>query len=104
MNAEGVDGIHDGDVLGLADLAHDAQCIVEVALDGHYLRAVHEGLAEFAEGDLARRQEDHAGYAGACGIRGGGSGSIIGRNTFQRPKEAAIEMLNKIIDIYLGKA
>jgi class I fructose-bisphosphate aldolase len=39
------------------------------------------------------------------GIRdGGASGSIIGRNTFQRPKEAALEMLNKIIDIYLGKA
>jgi fructose-bisphosphate aldolase, class I len=39
------------------------------------------------------------------GLRdGGASGSIIGRNTFQRPKEAALEMLNKIIDIYLGKA
>ncbi len=38
------------------------------------------------------------------GIRdGGGNGSIIGRNTFQRPKEQALEMLNKIIDIYLGK-
>ena len=35
---------------------------------------------------------------------GGANGSIIGRNTFQRPKEAALEMLNKIIDIYLGKA
>ncbi len=31
---------------------------------------------------------------------GGGSGSIIGRNTFQRPKEEALAMLNKIIEIY----
>ena len=31
---------------------------------------------------------------------GGGNGSIIGRNTFQRPKKEAIEMLNKIISIY----
>jgi class I fructose-bisphosphate aldolase len=39
------------------------------------------------------------------GLRdGGANGSIIGRNTFQRPKEVAMEMLNKIIDIYLGKA
>ena len=39
------------------------------------------------------------------GIRdGGANGSIIGRNTFQRPKEVALEMLNKIMDIYLGKA
>src|ERR1700704_1895313 len=35
------------------------------------------------------------------GVRdGGANGSIIGRNTFQRPKEKALEMLNKIIDIY----
>ena len=34
---------------------------------------------------------------------GGANGSIIGRNTFQRPKAEAIEMLGKIIDIYLGK-
>ena len=34
---------------------------------------------------------------------GGGNGSIIGRNTFQRPKADALEMLNKIIKIYQGK-
>ena len=33
---------------------------------------------------------------------GGGNGSIIGRNTFQRPKEKALEMLNDIIKIYKG--
>lgn len=32
---------------------------------------------------------------------GGGNGSIIGRNSFQRQKKEAIEMLNKIMDIYL---
>ena len=36
--------------------------------------------------------------------QGGASGSIIGRNTFQRPREEAIAMLNTIIDIYKGKA
>jgi fructose-bisphosphate aldolase, class I len=35
---------------------------------------------------------------------GGGNGSIIGRNTFQRPKEEAIKMLDTIIQIYQGKA
>jgi class I fructose-bisphosphate aldolase len=44
-------------------------------------------------------------YEEVRGLRdGGANGSIIGRNTFQRPKEAALEMLNKIIDIYLNKA
>jgi len=35
---------------------------------------------------------------------GGGFGSIIGRNTFQRPREDALEMLNTIIRIYQNKA
>jgi len=38
------------------------------------------------------------------GIRdGGGNGSIIGRNTFQRPREEALKMLDTIIKIYQGK-
>lgn len=35
--------------------------------------------------------------------KGGGNGSIIGRNTFQRPREEALALLNGIIQIYLGK-
>ena len=34
---------------------------------------------------------------------GGASGSIIGRNSFQRPYNEAITLLNQIIDIYKGK-
>ncbi|HEY1850638.1 MAG TPA: class I fructose-bisphosphate aldolase [Candidatus Binataceae bacterium] len=33
---------------------------------------------------------------------GGGFGSIIGRNSFQRPRADAITLLNKIMDIYAG--
>jgi len=44
-------------------------------------------------------------YDDARAIRdGGGNGSIIGRNTFQRPRAEAIDMLNQLIDIYKGKA
>lgn len=44
-------------------------------------------------------------YAEAKAIRdGGGNGSIIGRNTFQRPKEDALKMLGEIVKIYQGKA
>ena len=39
------------------------------------------------------------------GLRdGGANGSIIGRNTFQRPKADALAMLAKIIEIYQGRA
>ena len=44
-------------------------------------------------------------FSDAVAIRdGGGNGSIIGRNTFQRPRAEAMAMLDKIVDIYLGKA
>ena len=35
---------------------------------------------------------------------GGANGCIIGRNTFQRPREDALALLGEIIDIYRGKA
>ncbi|MEO0387774.1 MAG: class I fructose-bisphosphate aldolase [Pseudomonadota bacterium] len=44
-------------------------------------------------------------YDDARAIRdGGGNGSIIGRNTFQRERGEALEMLAKLIEIYRGKA
>jgi class I fructose-bisphosphate aldolase len=43
-------------------------------------------------------------YADIRSLRdGGGFGSIIGRNTFQRPRAEALDMLDKIIGIYQGK-
>jgi class I fructose-bisphosphate aldolase len=43
-------------------------------------------------------------YQDARDIRdGGGNGSIIGRNTFQRPRAEALAMLDRIINIYLGQ-
>ncbi len=43
-------------------------------------------------------------YDDARAIRdGGGNGSIIGRNTFQRSREDALAMLDKLVKIYLGK-
>lgn len=39
------------------------------------------------------------------GLRdGGASGSIIGRNSFRRPRAEALALLAKVIDIYQGKA
>jgi class I fructose-bisphosphate aldolase len=43
-------------------------------------------------------------YDDARAIRdGGGNGSIIGRNSFQRERSDALDMLGKLVDIYLGK-
>ena len=44
-------------------------------------------------------------YDDARAIRdGGGNGSIIGRNSFQRERGDALAMLGKLVDIYKGKA
>lgn len=44
-------------------------------------------------------------YEDARAIRdGGGNGSIIGRNCFQRPRAEALAMLSKLVEIYRGKA
>ncbi len=44
-------------------------------------------------------------YGEARAIRdGGGNGSIIGRNTFQRPKAEALKMLDTVIRIYKNEA
>ncbi|HLS19889.1 MAG TPA: class I fructose-bisphosphate aldolase [Paracoccaceae bacterium] len=43
-------------------------------------------------------------YDAARAIRdGGGNGSIIGRNTFQRPRDEALAMLAKLVEIYKGR-
>lgn len=43
-------------------------------------------------------------YDEARAIRdGGGNGSIIGRNTFQRPREEALDLLGNLIKIYRGE-
>lgn len=44
-------------------------------------------------------------YAEVRAVRdGGGNGSIIGRNSFQRPRDEALKMLAEIIRIYRGAA
>ena len=52
----------------------------------------------------AAKGEDSV-YDDARAIRdGGGNGSIIGRNSFQRQREDALAMLAKLVDIYKGRA
>jgi class I fructose-bisphosphate aldolase len=59
-------------------------------------------LVVFSGGDTVG---DDALYQTVRGLRdGGANGSIIGRNTFQRPRAEALAMLAKIIAIYQGAA
>lgn len=75
-------------------LAERVKHVVQSAFDGRRIVIFSGGAAK----------EDNAIYEEIRGIRdGGGFGSIIGRNAFQRPRADAIAMLHKIMDIYAGK-
>ena len=68
--------------------------IMQSSFDGRRIVVFSGGAAKDTDGLLNEIRE----------IRdGGGSGSIIGRNTFQRPREEALALLDSIIKIYQGK-
>ena len=69
----------------------------------HCMAAAFAGRRIVVFSGGAAKGED-AVYDDARAIRdGGGNGSIIGRNTFQRPRDEALAMLGKLVDIYKGR-
>jgi class I fructose-bisphosphate aldolase len=72
-------------------LAERVRHVVQSCFDGRRILIFSGGA----------REEDEALIEEVKGIRaGGGFGSIIGRNSFQRPKAEAIALLNRIMEIY----
>lgn len=65
--------------------------VMQSAFDGKKLVVFSGGTAK-NEDDLLQEISELA--------KGGASGSIIGRNSFQRSKEDAMDMLDKVIQIY----
>ena len=74
-----------------ARIAH----VIQSAFNGRRLVVFSGGAAKGLDGlfDEIRQIRD-----------GGATGSIIGRNTFQRPRDEALVMLDTIINIYKGRA
>jgi class I fructose-bisphosphate aldolase len=73
-----------------ARIAH----VMQAAFNGRRLVVFSGGAAKDLDGIFSEISEIH---------KGGGTGSIIGRNTFQRPREDALAMLDRIVRIYQGK-
>lgn len=69
----------------------------------HIVKSCFNGKRIVVFSGGATKDEDSV-YEDARAIyEGGGNGSIIGRNSFQRPRAEGLAMLDKIMDIYLGK-
>ncbi|MCC6006241.1 MAG: class I fructose-bisphosphate aldolase [Rhodobacteraceae bacterium] len=93
--------------LGEARKVYEAQGIdvaTQTARVRHCMEAAFAGRRIVVFSGGAKKGESSV-YDDARAIRdGGGNGSIIGRNTFQRPRDEALEMLGKLVEIYRGKA
>ena len=69
----------------------------------HVVQSAFDGrrIVIFSGGSKASEEMFYRDIRGI--YEGGGFGSIIGRNSFQRPKEEAVEFLHNVMDIYLGQ-
>jgi len=82
------------DDAGYEQLQRRIAHVVQAAFNGRRLVIFSGGAARTDSDILAEVLDIH---------RGGGHGSIVGRNAFQRPRAEALTLLNRIIDIHLGK-
>lgn len=81
--------------IDISSLARRVEHVVQSCFNGRRLVVFSGGATK----DLEAVYED------IRAIRdGGGAGSIIGRNSFQRPREEAMQMLDQIIQILQGKS
>lgn len=87
--------VYDKQRIDVSSLSKRVQHVVQACFNGRRIVVFSGG--EFG-GDVDVLLD------GVRGLRdGGANGSIIGRNTFQRPREDALALLNKIIDIFQGR-
>jgi class I fructose-bisphosphate aldolase len=81
--------------IAIASQAERVRHCMQASFNGRRIVVFSGGAAKGAESvyDDARAIRD-----------GGGNGSIIGRNSFQRPRDEALAMLSQLVDIYRGRA
>ena len=78
----------------ISTLSKRIKHVVESCFQGRRIIIFSGGSSKNIDGLLNEIREIHL---------GGGYGSIIGRNSFQRPRNEALKLLSEIINIYKGK-
>jgi len=87
--------VYEKERIPIATLAERVRHVVQSAFNGRRIVIFSGGEAK----DTAALLDE------VRAIRdGGGFGSIIGRNSFQRPRSDALDFLRQVMDIYAGKA
>lgn len=86
--------VYEAEKIPIKTLAERVRHVIQSAFDGRRI-VIFSGGA---------KSEDKNVFDEARAIRdGGGFGSIIGRNSFQRPKPEAVKFLHTIMGIYAGE-
>ena len=86
--------VYEKEKIPVGTLAQRISHVVQSCFNGRRIVVFSGGAAKDLNGILEEVR----------GLRdGGANGSIIGRNTFQRPREEALKMLDQIIRIYRGE-
>jgi fructose-bisphosphate aldolase, class I len=86
--------VYESKHIPIKTMAERVRHVVQSAFDGRRIVIFSGGAA---------KEDDKAIYDEVRGIRdGGGFGSIIGRNSFQRKKDDALNLLRTITGIYAG--
>ncbi|MBW2383450.1 MAG: class I fructose-bisphosphate aldolase [Deltaproteobacteria bacterium] len=87
--------VYEAEGIDISSLSDRIAHVVQSAFDGRRI-VIFSGGAAKGKGELI---EEIKGIA-----KGGGFGSIMGRNAFQRPKSEAIELLHTVMKIYNDQA
>lgn len=83
--------VYEAEKIAIADLADRFAHVKQACFDGRRIVVFSGGAAKSDKDILDEVRAIH---------KGGGNGSIIGRNTFQRPRDEALKLLDSIIRIY----
>jgi len=95
LELEAAKKVYESRKIDIGTLAARVRHVMQSAFNGRRLVVFSGGEAKDLDGF----------YNEIRAIRdGGGTGSIIGRNTFQRPRAESLKMLDAVIDIYKGRA
>ncbi|MDX9688846.1 MAG: class I fructose-bisphosphate aldolase [Proteobacteria bacterium] len=87
--------VYEAEKIAIKTQAERVKHIMQCCFDSRRIVVFSGGAAKGKDSVLQDAKDIYA---------GGGNGSIIGRNCFQRPRDEALKLLEQIIDIYKGKA
>ena len=86
--------VYESERIPVGTLAERVRHVVQSAFNGRRIVIFSGGEAKGHDGLIGEIRSI---------AEGGGFGSIIGRNSFQRPKEQALKFLETIMKIYAGE-